>query len=270
MKFGMESFLRDSTIANSGWGRNGKCTMNTAWDIVYLSVATTVLRTLVARASSDKWLILWPGIVGVAEQYYLFLQQGPSHGVNVLAIDPPGHGFSQPWDGELTENDVSLVWRTLLEQFDISDATLGGHSYGGYCALMGNTIELTSVKKAVLFDAGYEPARDSLELLRKGMRDHIDNTVFESWQQYLDEERKYASYWDDDLANALPSDANEQRARDIENLSKRLKGLTALPVPNAGHSVISNNRHFVTQAVWAFMDTNISVLCEGRLDVDCL
>lgn len=281
--------------------------MKSHWDSSEVVVLNTKLRILVARALSDKWIILWPGITGVAEQYYLYLQQGPLHGINVIALDPPGHGLSEDWPRDLTPTDISLIWRTILEQFDISDATIGGHSYGGYCALMDNTIEFGPVKKVILLDGGYEPAGDNLDTIRKGLKEYINNTVYESWQHYLDDERKYVSYWDEDLADALkayakevngqirirmtlkaawngaalmdafdplsvprsykpvlllhatlPADANEQRASDIAKLAKRLKRLAPVPVPHAGHSVITDNRDFVMKAVWAFMDNRVS------------
>ncbi len=40
----------------------------------------------------SPWLVLWPGLGGTAEEFRRVLREGPHHGYNVAALDPPGHG----------------------------------------------------------------------------------------------------------------------------------------------------------------------------------
>lgn len=55
------------------------------------------------------------------------------------------------------------------------------------------------------------------------------------------------------LRATLPESANGERDVDIITLGQRLKSLQVVPVPKAGHSVITDNREFVEKTVWTFL-----------------
>ena len=53
----------------------------------------------------------------------------------VVAIDLPGHGQSAIWEKEHTMDFMAGIVNTVLEQLNISECLMAGHSMGGYVTL---------------------------------------------------------------------------------------------------------------------------------------
>ena len=81
-----------------------------------------------------------PGIVllhGFCEDLTLWdeLQQLLEHSYQVIAIDLPGFGKSDPMPGSFTLTDIASVVHRYLNAQNISNYSVLGHSLGGYIAL---------------------------------------------------------------------------------------------------------------------------------------
>jgi pimeloyl-ACP methyl ester carboxylesterase len=166
-------------------------------DSAFVDVAGNSIHVLFSDTTYDKWLVLWTGICMTAEQFVPILSSA-ERPFNVVAIDPPGHGLSDPWSGDFTPHSVQLIWEAVAHHFNVQHAFIGGHSYGAMSALMTDTILLPWVDGVVLLDGGYNmPAEASDEEILKGLHDYVLGYKFESWSMFLDEEKKHVQQWDD-------------------------------------------------------------------------
>ncbi|RLJ87022.1 alpha/beta fold hydrolase [Planococcus citreus] len=103
----------------------------------------------------------------------------------IFALDLPGHGSST---AEQTEESFSVAsvarWaKEAMEQLDIKDLHVIGHSIGGNIALA--FAEIFSVQSVVLLDGGYIrsssiPGSSITEEVRFA-KEHCDNYAFASW-----------------------------------------------------------------------------------------
>lgn len=168
----------------------------------YVDVKGTRLRLLVSDNGYERWLVLWPGLGGTAEQFIPFLCSGKDNRVNVIAVDPPGHGSSDMWKGEFTEASVQLIWKSIFETFGAKRALIGGHSYGACCALMNNTLLLDEVEGIILFDGGYfgpGPSDKTSDEFEQENQAFIEGCEFNSWEEFIDSRRQETDYWNDNI-----------------------------------------------------------------------
>lgn len=163
---------------------------------------------LVARNPSQRWLILWPGLGGTAEQFLQILNEAPHLEANVLALDPPGHGRT-PAVPRLSWDDVWQIWQRALNWVDGEGARtvmVGGHSYGAYAAL-GSAAKDPRVQGYVLLDGGYLepfPSYDR-EVVEEANARYLSSRRFPSWSAFLNTERAESRHWDANAESALKS-----------------------------------------------------------------
>lgn len=164
----------------------------------YVQIGEQSLHLLCSDTYCDSWLVLWPGICMTAEQFLPVLASAVDKPFNVVIIDPPGHGLSELWAGEFTEQSIQTIWKTIADELDIHHAVIGGHSYGAMSALMSDTILQDWVEAVILLDAGYNVASNaSDEDLQQGLEGYLHGYRFESWEAFVEEEKTHVQQWDD-------------------------------------------------------------------------
>ncbi|XKF86191.1 alpha/beta hydrolase [Planococcus rifietoensis] len=109
----------------------------------------------------------------------------------IIALDLPGHGSSTAEQAEESFSVASLArWvKEAMEQLDIKDLHVIGHSIGGNIALA--FAEIFSVQSVVLLDGGYIrsssiPGSSITEEIRFA-KEHCENYTFASWVQFEEE-----------------------------------------------------------------------------------
>lgn len=79
-------------------------------------------------------IILIHGFLGSSEIWNSFIPKLQNN-YQILTIDLPGHGKSNPYDGKLTMELIAENVKTILENHNIKNAHFLGHSMGGYVSL---------------------------------------------------------------------------------------------------------------------------------------
>lgn len=166
----------------------------------YIDVKGTRIHLLVANNFADSWLIFFPGLGATAEQFIAFLRDGNKHNVNVIALDPPGHGLSRSWGGEYSQSSIGSIWKAIIDKYDINRTIIGGHSYGACCTLIGDTHLMDEVQGVILFDGAYfGPEDQTVEEVRTQNRQFIDQYVFNTWDDFISDVRASSKAWNDDV-----------------------------------------------------------------------
>lgn len=111
------------------------------------------------RAGSGKKVILLHGWGGQADSF-LPVFNYLSTKFDVIAIDFPGFGQSEPPDKPWGVRDYKNMLLKLFDALDIDKASLVGHSFGGRVSIMFSAEHPEKVEKVVLVDsAGLIPKR---------------------------------------------------------------------------------------------------------------
>jgi pimeloyl-ACP methyl ester carboxylesterase len=154
-------------------------------------------------------LLLLHGLTANKHTFDGLLRAGLAKNNRVIRIDLRGRGFSdKPSTGyHMRDHANDLIG--LIQQFDLQQVTLVGHSFGGLIAVYLAAHAPQYVSKLVLLDVGIdatypdvlEKVAPSLRFLRKTVR---------SWEMYIRLIRKSPffadGYWDDDLENFYRAD----------------------------------------------------------------
>lgn len=194
---------------------------NLEWETTFIETSGGRLRVLIADKGHHDWLILWPGMGAVAEEFISLLKQGPEKEINVVALDPPGHGFSDEWRGDFTSESITEIWSSILSTLSISEAFLGGHSYGAYAAIWSASSMDKAVKGIILLDGGYlEPfANASFKEISNQNQSELEKRKFNSWNEFIKEERKTARDWNSDIAQMLSATMVEADGKIVPRVS---------------------------------------------------
>lgn len=94
----------------------------------------TALRT-VAVGSGERTVVLAHGYAGAADHWNLVAPMLVDAGLSVVAFDQRGHGASSIGSGGTGSSEMASDYGAILEFYDLHDATLAGHSMGGFLAL---------------------------------------------------------------------------------------------------------------------------------------
>lgn len=166
----------------------------------WLRAGDVPVHVLATEVSSSTWLALWPGLGGTADEFSHLLAEAPTQCVNILALDPPGHGASPP-TSQLEAKTIYGIWDALCRHMEGQGAArilIGGHSYGAYAALMAADALLPRLQGLVLVDGGYlDPfptyQRDQVKAQNLA---YLTSRNFRSWDEFLEQERREAGSWD--------------------------------------------------------------------------
>ncbi len=84
--------------------------------------------------SNNDCIVLIHGFLGSSEIWNSFIPELQDN-YQILTIDLPGHGKSEPYDGKLTMELIAENVKAILEMRNIKSAHFLGHSMGGYVSL---------------------------------------------------------------------------------------------------------------------------------------
>jgi non-heme chloroperoxidase len=85
----------------------------------------------VLHRGTGPTIVLCHGVTLSVRTWVKQLERLPDLGFSVLAIDSRGHGESRAGESGHSVANLALDLRTVLEQLDVRDAVLVGHSMGG-------------------------------------------------------------------------------------------------------------------------------------------
>ena len=160
-------------------------------------------------------MVLWPGLGGTAEAFLRLLGQADAEGCLLVALDPPGHGLTDPLPLHGGQ-DAALVWRAVLDAFDIRRAVLGGHSYGAVAALAAVAADhglRSATAGLLLYDGGYLHQEGTPEERRSACRRQIAEYTFATWDAFLERAQAEAAIWDSAAQAAAQAMMTEREGR---------------------------------------------------------
>lgn len=191
------------------------------WDELYIKVCDKRLRLLLADGGYERWLVMWPGLGATAEQFTSLLKHGPKMGINVISLDPPGHGFSEPWDKDFTLSSVKEILAGIFTHFKIRSSIIGGHSYGAYIAAWCSSDLKSVIEGLVLLDGGYLDPFPNIELdqVKEQNKEYLSSRKFNSWEEFIQEEKQSAHYWDEDIKYMLCTTMKKESGKIIPRIS---------------------------------------------------
>lgn len=172
----------------------------------FIRIEGHALRVLTRGTSNEyPWFILWPGLGGTADEFGRLMREGSEHDWNVAAIDPPGHGLSDPWD-IWGDKDVALVWDAVMQFLRSPDqVVVGGHSAGAYAAVLWAN-RRTACRGLVLLEGGYQdpfPDGTDIKAVFRQNASYLKSRQFPSWRDFFASERESAMQWDGDVEAML-------------------------------------------------------------------
>jgi len=101
-----------------------------------------------------KPMVLLHGLCNNAH-YWDFFAEKMSHDYHVIAIDQRGHGYSD-WAESYGPRDYVLDLESTIDQLNIEDVFLIGHSIAGITASLYSALHPDKVAKLVIVDIGPE------------------------------------------------------------------------------------------------------------------
>lgn len=181
---------------------------------VWTELQGSRIRSLVA-GTGEKALVLWPGLGSTAEAFLRLLKEAPARGARVVAIDPPGHGRSQPLPMK-TGLDIAGVWSAVMTNLGLEEAVMGGHSYGAVAALAGAGASMalrSRVQGLLLFDGGYLSNDEGPDERHAHCAQELESRVYPDWSSFLQAARSEAPVWDPEAEEAAMSMMKERDGR---------------------------------------------------------
>lgn len=103
---------------------------------------------------SGRPLVFIHGSYGSLNDFTLSLFEQASQKYRAIAIDRPGHGYSERPSSPMTPTDHARHIHSVLDQLGVRDPILVGHSYGGAVTL-AYAVEYPSEVSALVLLGGY-------------------------------------------------------------------------------------------------------------------
>ncbi len=128
-------------------------------------------------------LLLMPGLTANAHSFDGLVAKGLGEAVRLLAVDLRGRGLSDKPASGYTLEDHAADIIGLLDQLELEQVLLGGHSYGGLLSMYMAHRYPERVEKLVIIDAAAEMHPDTRKLIQPAI-DRLGKTV-PSWETYL-------------------------------------------------------------------------------------
>ena len=144
-------------------------------------------------------LLCWPGLGLTALEFHRLLREGQERGVSVVAVDPPGHGLSEP-QPHVAFSDMPAILESLHRSLGIGRVLLVGHSAGATALLFG-ACALPDLAGLVLADGGFHEGvvTGDDEALRRDNDTWMDSMTFPDWETCLADARGELKGWDADV-----------------------------------------------------------------------
>lgn len=141
-------------------------------------------------------LLCWPGLGLTALEFHRLLREGEERGVRVVAVDPPGHGRSDPAP-HVAFGDMPAILESLGQSLRIGRCLLVGHSAGATALLFGARA-LPDLAGIVLADGGFheEAVTGDDGSLRRANDTWMDSLTFPDWETCLADARGHLKGWD--------------------------------------------------------------------------
>lgn len=197
-----------------------------------------VEKTSILRLPADKWAnvgplrmryIDWGGngppimaLHGLASSgnWYDMVANLLSDGYRVIAPDQRGHGqttqASSGYDWPTLASDIT----SLMDQEDISEAIVLGHSWGGHVASALAAHYPERVQKLIMIDGGFLDARLGEEATWESFSQRVrPRDVTGNREEFLDRLRtQLASCWSDDLERIVQTMVYEDEEGQIQDI----------------------------------------------------
>ncbi len=150
-------------------------------------------------ASAERAVLCWPGMGLTAEEFHQFLREGDARGVAVLAVDPPGHGRSDPAPG-IEWADVAAIVRDVAAALPAAHLLLVGHTAGATALLFGAQGLPRRVAGIVLGDGGFLEGAQSDDLeLRRQNEEWYEHLTYPDWDTCMAAARSELNAWNTDI-----------------------------------------------------------------------
>ncbi|PKB66114.1 MAG: hypothetical protein BZY81_08115 [SAR202 cluster bacterium Io17-Chloro-G4] len=197
-----------------------------------------VEKTSILRLPADKWAnvgplrmryVDWGGngppimaLHGLASSgnWYDMVANLLSDGYRVIAPDQRGHGqttqASSGYDWPTLASDIT----SLMDQEDISEAIVLGHSWGGHVASALAAHYPERVQKLIMIDGGFLDARLGEEATWESFSQRVrPRDVTGNREEFLDRLRtQLASCWSDDLERIVQTMVYEDEEGQIQDI----------------------------------------------------
>ncbi len=155
------------------------------------------LRALVA-GTGPRGILCWPG-TGLPAEEFLSLAHALESDFQVAAIDPPGHGQSEPWSGAWNWSDAVRATQDVLTHLDLKAPLLVGHSLGGTTLLMIRP----AIPSAglIVIDGAFPMAEPypTYEAAEASMNAWMADTQAASWDAFFEAIKPDLHHWDADV-----------------------------------------------------------------------
>jgi pimeloyl-ACP methyl ester carboxylesterase len=152
--------------------------------------------------SGPRTLLCWPGTGLPAEQFQGLAKAAGRCGYSVVALDPPGHGASDPWPGPAwTTADASAILTALMRWLRAPRVLLAGHSLGGTTVLLAHPALGASVVGVAVLDGGLpmrEPPADA-DAAVSAVREWAANQRVPDRGRWLATVQSELAHWDADV-----------------------------------------------------------------------
>ena len=167
---------------------------------------------LLAADGGPRAVLCWPGTGEPAEECLGLMERGHNTGYTVAAIDPPGHGLSQPWPDSWDWRAAGLIIQEALAHLG-HPAILAGHSLGGTTVLMAAP-KPHGVLGMLVLDGGLPMAEPyaTPEAVEEALKGWFQDNEFPDWNTFLFHVRAELRHWNSTVEAGLRAMMVEENA----------------------------------------------------------
>jgi pimeloyl-ACP methyl ester carboxylesterase len=155
----------------------------------------------------DPPLVLMPGLTANACSFDGLIKAGLSPALRVLALDLRGRGLSQKPDSGYSMADHAADVLGLLDELELREVMLGGHSFGGLLSIYMAARYPARVSKLVIIDAAGSMHPQVRDLIKPSV-DRLGK-VLPLWEAYLEAIKQmpfYQGWWDPTIESYYRAD----------------------------------------------------------------
>lgn len=152
-------------------------------------------------------LLLMPGLTANAHSFDGLIKAGLSPNIRVLAVDLRGRGLSSKPDSGYSMVDHAEDIIGLLNELEIEQVVLGGHSFGGLLSIYMAAYYPDRVNKLVVIDAAGSMHPKVRDLIKPSV-DRLGK-ILPSWDDYLQSMKQmpfFQGWWDQTIESFYRAD----------------------------------------------------------------